>query len=292
MKNISIDELRHNIGSSFCYADDCLFVSESLQYLCTLEPVRLNFSLMVLCTSGSISWEQNGQQYTLYQNDFGIILSGISLAKVSISTDCKIKSVGLSDRFLQRMFHCGTDAWRVARFLKSNPMKHVDGRNSELLSHYIDLISIELSIGDIVHREEITQHLFAALILEMMSDINRYIVTSYENEKISSSSYIFQRFLKELYADNGYHRSVIYYAEKLCCSPTYLSRLIKKHSGKKALSLINEYAVERIALELEYSEKSIKEIAMEFDFPNISFFAKYIRKHLKLSPAEFRNKTR
>lgn len=111
-------------------------------------------------------------------------------------------------------------------------------------------------------------------------------------KKISSSSYIFQRFLKELYADNGYHRSVIYYAEKLCCSPTYLSRLIKKHSGKKALSLINEYAVERIALELEYSEKSIKEIAMEFDFPNISFFAKYIRKHLKLSPTEFRNKTR
>lgn len=60
-------------------------------------------------------------------------------------------------------------------------------------------------------------------------------------------------------------------------------------SGEKALALINEHAVERIAFELKHSDKTIKEIAMEFDFPNVSFFAKYVRKHLKVSPTAFRN---
>lgn len=293
-RNISIDELKRHIGDEACYADDCLFVSESLQYLCDTEPVRFDFLLMVFCISGFVKWEQNGCACTLCRRDFGIILSGVSLARVSVSTDCRIKVVGFSDRFLQRMFRSGTDVWRLVSFVKSNPMKRLDDRIFELLLRYVDLIGTELSIGDTVRRGEIIQHLFAAFVLGMMSDIDRCmtIPSEREKEKLSSSVYTFRQFVEELYADNGRHRSVTYYAGRLCCSPAYLSRLVKKMSGKKALSLINEHAMERIAFELKYSEKTIKEIAVEFDFPNVSFFAKYVRRHLKLSPSTFRSKAR
>ena len=39
---------------------------------------------------------------------------------------------------------------------------------------------------------------------------------------------------------------------------------------------------------LKYSEKSIKEIADELEFPNISFFGKYIKSHTGISPTEYR----
>lgn len=293
MKNICIKELKHRIGNEACYADDCLFVSESLQCLCNIEPVRFDFSLMVFCTAGCIKWEQNSNICVLEGNDFGIILSGVSLTKVSVSADCSMKIVGLSDRFLQRMFRNGTDAWQFIRFIRSNPVKHLSGNNFELLLHYVDLIGAELALGNISRREEIMQHLFSALVLGMMSDIDRCMAVSPENkEKASSSAYTFRRFVEELYADNGHHRSVTYYAGRLCCSPTYLSRLVKRMSGKKALSLINEHVIDRIVFELKYSDKTIKEIAMEFDFPNVSFFAKYVRRYLKSSPSTFRNKVR
>ena len=39
---------------------------------------------------------------------------------------------------------------------------------------------------------------------------------------------------------------------------------------------------------LERSDKSIKEIANELNFPNISFFGKYVKKHTGMSPKQYR----
>lgn len=96
--------------------------------------------------------------------------------------------------------------------------------------------------------------------------------------------------MEELMSDNGQHRSVSYYADKLCYSPKYLSRIVKQIRGKNALSIINEHAVECIKYELKYSSKSIKEIALDLDFPNLSFFTKYTKKHLGMTPTQFRSK--
>ena len=38
-----------------------------------------------------------------------------------------------------------------------------------------------------------------------------------------------------------------------------------------------------------HSDKSIKELAIEFDFPNPSFFGKYVKAKLGISPASYRN---
>lgn len=95
--------------------------------------------------------------------------------------------------------------------------------------------------------------------------------------------------MEALAADNGKHRTLDYYANLFCYSPKYLSRIIKQISGKNALSLIHENAIEHIISELKYSNKSIKEIAIAFEFSNISFFAQYVKKHLGVTPSEYRS---
>ena len=42
--------------------------------------------------------------------------------------------------------------------------------------------------------------------------------------------------------------------------------------------------------QLTHSDKSIKEIANSLDFPNLSFFGKFVRAHLDCSPSGFRRK--
>ena len=64
--------------------------------------------------------------------------------------------------------------------------------------------------------------------------------------------------------------------------------MCKNVSGKTATEIINAFVVEDIRQRLEYSEKSIKEIAQELDFPSISFFGKYVKAHLGVSPKEYR----
>ena len=105
---------------------------------------------------------------------------------------------------------------------------------------------------------------------------------------ISQGDILFKRFIELLSDSEPKERSVSYYAEQLCITPKYLSTTIKKVSGKTAFEWINEYVMEDVKRQLSFSGKSIKEIADYLKFPNISFFGKYVKTHLGVSPTEFR----
>ena len=84
------------------------------------------------------------------------------------------------------------------------------------------------------------------------------------------------------------NRDVKFYADKLNISPKYLSNICKRVSGKSASIIINQYVIKSIKHSLIYTNKSIKEIALELNFENISFFGKYTKRVLGLSPKIYR----
>ena len=43
-----------------------------------------------------------------------------------------------------------------------------------------------------------------------------------------------------------------------------------------------------IRQQLRYTNKTVKEICNELDFPNLSFFGKFVKEHLGMSPTEYR----
>ena len=86
------------------------------------------------------------------------------------------------------------------------------------------------------------------------------------------------------------HRSVSYFANELCYTPKHFSKVIKQACGRTPLDLINETTVEHIKYRLKRSEKSIKEIAEEFNFPNQSFFGKYVKVYMGISTAIYRSR--
>ena len=53
-------------------------------------------------------------------------------------------------------------------------------------------------------------------------------------------------------------------------------------------TLVNEFIIEDITELLKYSEKSIKEIANYLEFPNLSYFGKYVKAHTGMSPTQYR----
>ena len=120
-------------------------------------------------------------------------------------------------------------------------------------------------------------------------EVNPSEMTVDTKESIKQSDYILRKFIEMLSKDNGIHRSVGYYADALCYSPKHFSKVIKQACGRTPLDLINESAIEHIKYRLKHSDKSIKEIAEEFNFPNQSFFGKYVKSYLGMSPARYRN---
>lgn len=83
-------------------------------------------------------------------------------------------------------------------------------------------------------------------------------------------------------------RSVIFYANKLCLTPKHLSGVVKEVSGKTAGEWIDNFVILEARALLKSSEMSVQEIAEYLHFANQSFFGKYFKHYVGMSPKEYR----
>lgn len=83
--------------------------------------------------------------------------------------------------------------------------------------------------------------------------------------------------------------SVTYYARELFVSPKYLSTVVEKISGKCAKRWIDEFIALEAKTMLCSTNKSIQDISDELFFPNISFFGKFFKRVVGLSPKAYRD---
>lgn len=83
------------------------------------------------------------------------------------------------------------------------------------------------------------------------------------------------------------NRSVEYCASNMCISSKHLSFVVKQICGKTPRTLIKEKVMEEIKFRLCCTQESIKEVAYKFNFPNPSFFGKYFKAEVGVSPSVF-----
>ncbi|MGM9709563.1 MAG: helix-turn-helix domain-containing protein [Prevotella sp.] len=107
-------------------------------------------------------------------------------------------------------------------------------------------------------------------------------------ERLSQKDKLFWAFIEMITSDNVVNRRLSYYAEKLYVTPKYLSHVCRCVSGQTAVAWINQMVTDSIRYDLECSDMTIKEIAAKYDFPNLSFFGKYTKRQLGMSPTEYR----
>ena len=77
-------------------------------------------------------------------------------------------------------------------------------------------------------------------------------------------------------------------AEAFHFSPNYLSRLLKKYTGKTFISIILELKLERSAALLQNTSMTITEAASASGFQNMNYFYKLFREKYGCTPKQFR----
>ena len=107
-------------------------------------------------------------------------------------------------------------------------------------------------------------------------------------QALTQKDKLFRAFIEMITSDNVVNRRLSYYAEKLYVTPKYLSHVCRCVSGQTAVAWINQMVTESVRYDLECSNLSIKEIAAKYDFSNLSFFGKYTKRQLGMSPREYR----
>lgn len=297
MENRTIRELDFEDFKPYCdqfmYMDDYVMTTDNLGLpsLRREEAVRMKFLLIVICIEGCVQIDVNGKRYQLEKNEVLISLPTMVLSHAMFAPNTQIRLMGFSSQFLNHAVKREDGMDNLFFYLSKNPIHRLcENERPPLAQYYEKLITEKIKDTSTRFRKDILQHLFSALFCEALSVI--YEQANKEERQsggnIRRGSYVFKQFLMELSKANGLHRTVNYFADRLCYSPKYVSAVVKQVSGRTAMEWINEYAIEQIKQELKHSDKSIKEIADEFNFSNQSFFGKYVKAHLGMSPAQYR----
>ena len=100
---------------------------------------------------------------------------------------------------------------------------------------------------------------------------------------------LFNRFMMLLEKDCKISRDVNYYAEKLNISSKYLTNIVSQVTGHTPKTIIDQYVILQLKMHLKRTTQSIKEMAWEFHFADVSFFCRYFKKHTGLTPQQIRS---
>ena len=236
------------------YIDDDFAIVNSLEGTpYSNDTIKLNCFLIAVCIEGCIQLDVNYRTYKLQAGELLLGLPNTIISHTMLSPKYKVRLAGFSTRFLQRIIKMEKETWNTAIHIHNNPVKSVgNGEDKTFFGFYRDLIIAKINDEPHCYHKEVMQYLFSAIFCEMLGQLHKEMEAAGNTEGSKEG--------------------------------------IKQACGRTPLDLINETAVEHIKYRLKRSEKSIKEIAEEFNFPNQSFFGKYVKAHLGTSPANYRNR--
>ena len=98
----------------------------------------------------------------------------------------------------------------------------------------------------------------------------------------------FCRFIAELSQHYLERQPVTFYADRLCVSSRYLTTVVRQVSGLSVSQWMHRYMLAEAKYLLKYTDLSVQEIAYKLSFPNQSFFGKFFKQRLGVSPTKYR----
>ena len=249
------------------------------------ESVQMEIYVIVLCLQGKASLYINGDLYVAYKNDIFICSPNNLLENCLLSVDFKCHCVGMSPKYIQKILPMADNTWDIKIFFEKNSLSTLLPQEVATFCQYYDLLcsKVHLPSGT---QEKIIDALMLAFIYDMQNVINRVIQTI--PRPFSSGEYLFKNFIDLLSSSYPKSRNVSFYADRLNVTPKYLSSVCKKVSEQTASKLIDKYVLKDIEYLMKHSPKTIKIISIELNFPDISFFGKYVKKHSGMAPKELR----
>lgn len=108
------------------------------------------------------------------------------------------------------------------------------------------------------------------------------------SEKKSRQDEIVARFLQCVQKNYREFRDLGFYAEQLGLSLKYMSRVVFEQTGRHPSKWIKDYVILDAKAMLRSGQYSVQQVADALHFPNQSFFGKYFKEAVGVSPKKWR----
>ena len=246
-------------------------------------PFKSNTVISIVVRSGSMACVVDMAVHRIDMQGMFIILPSQIVEKISFSDDFDGYCLLLSSAFLANMPM--TNKIPLLANIKNHGFYAMDRQAFSALENYFKMAQGVLQNPN-GYKHEILTHLTIAYFYGLGSYIHE---TATGSSLSSRYDQITNRFLELVRENCHIHRDMGFYAGILCLSAKHVNLAVKSVTGENAMKWIERYTILNAKSMLKTSLLSVSEISDRLNFPAVSDFGKYFKKHTGYSPREFRN---
>ena len=275
---------------------DELVVMENFGSLPQGELTLDNHGLIIVCTGGMAQFDYDGQQIQLRKNDLYLYMAHSVVCNFMSSPDFNCRQIWFSHSELWNINMYGEVSLADLAYLKQHPKVHLSDEDVALLDDYFGLLCRRMRDHKPLLYSEIVRSLVSTMMLEMLCMMRRDKAQREQMAVQDDSTPGFHRrrladrFMRLVEQSDGRIRKVDDFANQLNVTPKYLSTLLKETMNRRPSEVIQLFTAKAIVRRLRFTDMTMQEIANDMNFPNASFFGKYVKEHLGMTPLEYRKK--
>lgn len=284
-------DLGSSASEGIVWNDGQVAVIERLQNINTgYRMMKADVYAVVLCREGRGTFYVDNRKQEIAKNNLLVCPPNVILENGMFSVDFECCGFIFSSEYVRSLNIVFGATWDVQKLIEKMPVLPLTGEEAATFMQYYALLRDKFMEQPHKYRKELIGGILQAFTCEFFRMQERLIPrVSLSATSVKVSESLFQRFVNMISASYPKQRRVTFYADKLCVCPKYLSAVCKQQSGMTASDMIDRFILKDIEFLLKQHGKSIKEIAEELNFPNISFFGKYVKSQVGMPPRRYRD---
>lgn len=250
-------------------------------------PNRINAAVIAVCLTGSGKVGVNLREFEVTAGTLLMTLPEQIIQSLGVSDDFSAIYIAVSPQFIDRTFTQMKELLSFMFYIKEHPCIPLSKIEQDCMLEYHSFLWKKVKMKDNIFRKEIAKGILSAMFYDLYNFCRKHMPIEEIRPKTRKEE-LFEKFMREVSAYYKMERSVIFYANKLCLTPKHLSGVVKEVSGKTAGEWIDNFVILEARALLKSSEMSVQEIAEYLHFANQSFFGKYFKHYVGMSPKEYR----
>ena len=282
---VEIGEVIEELGVTDCYQEDLLFLEYDKALVKSrgetlFSHARLNALALFLVLEGEADLTVDHMPYKLIKGSFLTLMPSHTLRMIHVDEDFRGYLIAVSSSFMNDygLFRQKNTSMLRYMEIRKNPCAVFEPSEAEVVRDQMLLVRSKIRQKD---------HSLAGLMLEL-GNIFSAKKEFTASPALSRKEDLLEQFLKLLFENCREQHGVAYYAERLFITPQYLSLILKTLTGKSANKWIDDALIMEARVLLKAPQATVQQVADLLHFSDQSTFGKFFKKHMGVSPMEYR----
>ena len=244
--------------------------------------------MILLCLRGSARVMFDMQEMVIEKNDFGILMPGHFLQRISCSEDYTFAFVCISVEMLEELkthaFSHDADKFNYA------PHCHLTDLQAKRVTALVELL--EAIASHDIHDLQLRRQMLLSHLAVGYEFINYYRREQDKEWAESRPAKLYTQFCDLVVEHYKENRNVNFYADLMDYDPRYFSKVFRQYSnGMSPLEWIQQYVATQAKRIMDtYPEQTVKETAFQLGFPTTANFCRYFKRATGMNPMEYKER--